>query len=164
MSINAEGLASKAAKDRKPNKDLIRRLKRWKRKALDQKFEEIHDAVFDTIDCLDCGNCCRHVGPRLINPDIQRIAKHLNMKASKFVKFYLEEDEDGDRVFKESPCPFLDQESNYCAIYEVRPKACAEYPHTDMHNMPKHLSQLLPNSSACPAVYEILRRLREEGV
>ena len=52
------------------------------------------------------------------------------MKPIEFIDQYLYKDEDNDWVFKQLPCPFLDH-SNYCIIYEVRPKACKEYPHTN---------------------------------
>lgn len=43
---------------------------------------------------------------------------------------YLRVDEDNDKVFKSMPCPFLG-EDNLCSIYDIRPKACREFPHTD---------------------------------
>jgi Fe-S-cluster containining protein len=46
------------------------------------------------------------------------------------VETYLLLDEEHDYVFRQQPCPFLGVD-NYCSIYEVRPKACREYPHTD---------------------------------
>ncbi len=52
------------------------------------------------------------------------------MKLSAFEDLFLEVDEDGDKVFKAMPCPFLGDD-NLCSIYDVRPKACREFPHTD---------------------------------
>ena len=40
---------------------------------------------------------------------------------------FLQVDEDGDKVFKSMPCPFLGGD-NLCSIYDVRPKACREFP------------------------------------
>lgn len=65
--------------------------------------------------------------------DIERMAKAFRIKPSEVVSSYLRIDEDGDYVFKSMPCPFL-MNDNGCLIYESRPKACREYPHTDRKN------------------------------
>jgi Fe-S-cluster containining protein len=74
------------------------------------------------------------------------------------IKEYLQEDEDGDMVLQSLPCVFL-LEDNRCSIYEFRPKACREFPHTDMKNQKRIFDITLRNSAVCPAVYEILERL-----
>ncbi|MGL4411715.1 MAG: YkgJ family cysteine cluster protein [Bacteroidales bacterium] len=51
-------------------------------------------------------------------------------------------------------------DDNYCSIYEDRPKACREYPHTDRKKFFQIASLTIKNSYTCPAVYEILERLR----
>ncbi len=61
--------------------------------------------------------------------DIARIAKHFRMKLPAFEEMYLQVDEDGDKVFKSMPCPFLGPD-NLCDIYDVRPKGlCSFSPH-----------------------------------
>lgn len=65
--------------------------------------------------------------------DIERIAKHLRMKPADFEAKFLRTDEDNDKVLQSLPCFFLN-EDNTCSIYEVRPKACREYPHTNRKN------------------------------
>ncbi|MCD8261039.1 MAG: YkgJ family cysteine cluster protein [Bacteroides sp.] len=77
------------------------------------------------------------------------------------VETYLRIDEDNDYVFKSMPCPFLGTD-NYCCIYEDRPKACREYPHTDRKKFYQLYSLSIKNSTTCPAVLEILERLRKE--
>ncbi|MCP3932375.1 MAG: YkgJ family cysteine cluster protein, partial [Bacteroidetes bacterium] len=51
---------------------------------------------------------------------------------------------------------------NYCSIYEVRPKACKEYPHTNRKNFHQILNLTLKNYSICPAVFEIVNRLLDD--
>lgn len=65
-------------------------------------------------------------------------------------------DEDGDYVLKNSPCSFLDESDNTCSIYEFRPLACAEYPHTDRKNMIQILDITSKNAEICPAVASIV--------
>ena len=87
------------------------------------------------------------------------IARHLGQRPADFVDQYLHLDEDGDYVLNEAPCAFLG-EDNYCSIYEVRPRACREYPHTDRKNFHQILGLTLKNTAVCPAVFEVVKRLR----
>lgn len=128
---------------------------------LDLVMEKLHYETFERINCLDCANCCKTISPFLIDRDIQRIAKFLKIKPSEFVSRYLKEDEEGDFVFNNSPCPFL-MDDNYCSIYEVRPRACREYPHTDRKRFVQILDLTLKNTSVCPAVFEMVEELHEE--
>ena len=136
-------------------------LKNLKKKNLDTLFQNHHHEVFEEIDCLACANCCITTGPLILERDIDRISKSLRMKPSSFITEYLRRDEDNDWVFKTMPCPFLDSD-NYCLIYDVRPKACSEYPHTDRKNIHQLFGKTLINSTICPAVGMILERIRGE--
>ena len=46
-----------------------------------------------------------------------------------FISTYLRVDEDNDYVLQSYRV--LLGTDNYCSIYDVRPKACREFPHTD---------------------------------
>jgi Fe-S-cluster containining protein len=139
----------------------MEKIRRMKRRQIDDLFFRIHEEVFRDIDCRECGNCCRVLGPKVNNRDIDRIGKFINMRSGKVRKNYLKVDEDNDFVFQEMPCPFL-KEENFCSIYEARPRACSEYPHTDVPNMQKKLNLTLKNSLICPAVYRILEKIKAE--
>jgi Fe-S-cluster containining protein len=154
-----EELLEQAKIDLPDNK---RMLKHLKKKNLDELFQKHHEKVFKKIDCLICANCCTTTGPILLVRDIDRISKSLRMKPAVFEANYLRRDEEGDWVFKTMPCPFLGSD-NYCLIYDVRPKACREYPHTDSKNMHKLFDITLTNSTICPAVAMILERIRAEN-
>jgi len=145
---------------RKEHAALVRRLCATDSRMLDEQVHALHDAVFDKIDCLDCANCCRTLGPRITDTDVRRIAASLRIKPSGFVEQYLIVDEEGDSIFRSMPCPFLGSD-NCCSIYDVRPRACREYPHTDRRRVYQVLALTLKNSPVCPAVFEILERLRK---
>lgn len=125
---------------------------------LDIKFQEAHDQVFSEINCLDCANCCRTTGPLFTQKDIQRISKHLGLKPGDFIQQYLLMDEDGDFVLQTLPCPFL-QHDSACGIYEQRPQACRQYPHTDQKGQSKIFDLTLKNMEICPAASEIVKRI-----
>ncbi len=128
-------------------------------KNLDEKFHTKHQAAFEKIDCLQCANCCKTTSPIFRDVDIERIAQHLRIKPSQFTEQHLHIDEDGDWVLNQSPCLFL-QEDNTCRIYEHRPKACREYPHTDRKNMSQIVDMTYRNTLVCPAVAWIVQEIK----
>jgi len=146
---------------RRETQQLLKKLKKLKPKILDETVHSLHDEAFSTFDCLDCANCCKTIGPRLIEKDIDRLAKHFKMKPSAFIQQYVKTDEDGDYVFKEHPCPFL-LPDNYCMVYESRPKACRDYPHTDRNRFHQILKLSHKNCETCPVVFDIFEKLRKD--
>ncbi len=132
------------------------RLKKKKPSDLDQRFHEAHEEVFSRVDCLECANCCKTTSPMFFQPDIERLARHLKMSPSAFTEQYLFLDVDGIHALKSSPCPFLAPD-NYCLVYEHRPKACREYPHTNRKKMYQVLDLAMLNAFICPAVEEIVK-------
>jgi len=151
----------KRAQDQhKSNHQLLKKLKRTKPKDLDDQFHELHEEVFEEIDCLECANCCKTTSPIFLISDIERLAKTLRMKISEFIDEYLNVDEEQDYVLKSSPCPFLGND-NKCIVYESRPKACREYPHTDRKRMYQITGLTLKNTLVCPAVNRIVNKLSE---
>jgi Fe-S-cluster containining protein len=159
--IPLEKLPDMARSSRQEHAKLLKRLSSDTGK-LDDWVHAIHEEVFDTINCLDCANCCRTLGPRVTDADVRRITTSLRMKPSVFVSQYLVMDEEGDFIFRSMPCPFLSSD-NFCSIYNVRPKACREYPHTNRRRFYQVMNLTLTNSSTCPAVFEILTRLKKES-
>ena len=149
------------AKDKhKDHKAYFKKLKRKPPRDLDYKMQELHEEEFAHTDCLSCANCCKTTGPLFTDRDISRIAKHFKMKDVQFIQAYLRVDEDNDYVLQELPCPFLGQD-NYCSIYKVRPKACAEFPHTDRKKFQQIASHTLKNVAICPAAFTIVEKMRE---
>jgi len=136
------------------------RMRRMRKGKLDQLIHKLHDEAFEQIDCLLCANCCTTTGPFLTQIDIERIAKHLRIKPGAFIEKYLHLDEDNDFVFKSMPCPFLGDDK-YCNIYDVKPKACRDSPHTDRKNQQGILKLTQKNAAICPAVAKIFEGLIE---
>lgn len=146
----------------KQNLDLTKKaFKKWKQakpKDLDRKFHEAHEITFKKMDCLTCANCCKTTSPIFRDADIRRISKHLKMKEANFIDSFLKMDEENDYVLQISPCHFLGAD-NKCDIYEVRPLACREYPHTDRKNMFQILELTAQNTLICPAVSRIVQKI-----
>lgn len=136
-----------------------KRLRKMRKGAVDDLIQPLHDEAFEKIDCLKCANCCKTSSPLFTERDISRIAKHFKMKEAAFVVNYLTIDEEEDFVLQETPCTFLGDD-NYCTIYDVRPRACAEYPHTDQVNQLGIMSLTMKNATICPAVAQIFEKLK----
>ena len=142
-------------------KGLLKKIKRRNPKLLDKLFHKNHEEVFEVIDCLDCANCCKTTSPIFYDRDIERLSAHLKIKPIDFQSKYLKTDNEGDQVLKTSPCAFLDKD-NYCSVYNVRPKACREYPHTNRKRMYQIMDLTLKNSTICPAVAKMFEQIKEQ--
>lgn len=154
-----KNLPNRAKDTHKANKKFFAKLKKRPPKQLDGIMQELHDEAFSRIDCLACANCCKTTGPLFTDKDIERVSKHFRMKPQAFIETYLKVDEEGDHVLQSVPCTFLGAD-NYCSIYEVRPKACREYPHTDRKKFHQITNLTLKNVAICPAAFEIVEALR----
>ncbi|NJC25037.1 YkgJ family cysteine cluster protein [Neolewinella antarctica] len=158
--INLPQHRQRALQEKKANKKFFSKLKARPPRDLDEQFHELHEEVFREVDCLECANCCKTTSPIFRDVDITRLALHLRQRPADLVEQHLHLDGDGDYVLNTAPCPFLGPD-NYCSVYPARPKACREYPHTDRKNMLQILPLTLRNTIVCPAVAEIVRRLRD---
>lgn len=155
-----EHLPKLAREKQEQSKRFFKKLKARPPRNLDKVMQDLHDEEFRNIDCLECANCCKTTGPLFLNTDIDRIAAHMRLKPGAFVDQYLRVDEDGDYVLQHLPCPFLAPD-NYCLIYDVRPKACREYPHTDRKKFQQISDLTLKNTAICPAAFRIVESLKK---
>jgi Fe-S-cluster containining protein len=136
----------------------LNRFAKTNKKKIDDFFHAEHVSTFKKIDCLSCANCCKTTSPIFRDVDIKRISKRLRISEKEFITKNLKIDEDNDYVLKSSPCLFLEND-NTCQIYEDRPLACKEYPHTDRKNMYQILDLTATNSTICPAVSLIVQKI-----
>jgi len=130
------------------------------KKSIDTEAADLDAKVFAKVDCLQCANCCKSTPAIVTRPDAKRIARHLGIPPKAFVKKYLLEDYDGSLMINGVPCTFLNAD-NTCQIYDVRPVACREYPHTAQFGFHRRAKMNAQNTLVCPATYEIVKRLQE---
>ena len=153
-------ILQKEAKDKHiESKKYFVKLKNKPPKNLDYIMQDLHDDEVKKTNCLNCANCCKTTGPLFTSADIERISKHLRQKSQQFIDQYLHIDEDQDYVLQTVPCNFLDQD-NTCFIYDVRPKACREFPHTDRKKFNQITDLTLKNVAICPAAYNIVEKMK----
>jgi uncharacterized protein len=160
MSVDLQSFKRVAENKSPENKKFLTGLAKLDARKVDKHFHAAHEEVFEKTDCLQCANCCKTTSPIFYQNDIERVAKALRLKPGDFIQQYLRIDEDNDYVLKSSPCPFLDSE-NYCVVYNDRPKACREYPHTDRKKMVQIMGLTHNNTLVCPAVFEMVEKLKK---
>lgn len=152
--MNYKAILDRAKSRKKHLQQTVRHLDKLPANIVDQWFHEADTKAFTEVDCLECANCCKTTGPLFTSKDIDRISKYLKLSPQQFVDQFLQLDEDNDYVLQSIPCKFLD-ESNYCKIYSVRPRACAEYPHTSQTGIKGIMDITIKNALICPAVAKV---------
>lgn len=158
--MDLEKFKSEAKRAQSAIKTLFARIKRMRPNDLDDTVHELHDEAFEQIDCLTCANCCKTTSPIFYQKDIERLAKHLRLRPSDVIEKYLHIDEDNDYVLNSTPCAFLGDD-NYCSVYDARPTACREYPHTNRKKVYQLLDLTAKNAEVCPAVFYIFKKLED---
>lgn len=158
MKKIVEDWKTNAQKDLNENKEFLKSLP--KQKSTDRIVYDLHDKVFQKVDCLQCANCCKTTPALVTRPDAKRIAKHLSIPPKTFIRKYLLEDINGELMIARVPCTFL-KDDNTCQIYEVRPQACREYPHTNQSGFSRRSKMNANNTIVCPAVFEIVEQLKK---
>lgn len=158
--MDLEKFKAAASRKKLSQADFLKGLRKKDPRRVDDAFHRTHKEVFAEIDCLTCANCCKTTSPIFYQTDIERVARALRLRPGDFITTYLRIDEDKDYVLKTSPCPFLDGD-NHCKVYDDRPKACREYPHTNRKKMVQILDLTARNTQVCPAVFEMVERLKK---
>lgn len=156
-----EDFNKKAQIRKKENQTFFKRLAKRPPKNLDEIFYTAHEETFAKTNCLACANCCKTTSPIFYQRDIERASKVLKLKPGAFIEKYLRIDEDDDFVLQQAPCPFL-MLDNYCSIYNDRPNACRDYPHTNRKKMQQILELTYRNTMVCPAVLEITELVKSQ--
>jgi Fe-S-cluster containining protein len=131
----------------------------------DRILRRIAVDVEGQIDCLQCANCCRVATAKVTERDVERIAKYLRIKPSRFIAdFTVESDEEG-RVLKrdkKTGCVFLN--GNECTIYDERPESCQKFPHVVRGNgsIASRMWEFVDRACYCPIVYNSLEAFKDE--
>ena len=162
MKASLDNITKLAAEKNVETKKYFAKLRKKPPKKLDVIMQELHDNEFANTDCLTCANCCKTTSPIFTDKDVARISKYFRMKEHQFITTYLQRDEDDFLVLNQSPCTFLDEIDNTRSIYNVRPKACSEYPHTNRKRFVQLTHLTLKNTEVCPAAYNIVEELKKK--
>ena len=122
---------------------------------------KVDKEVWKETDCMSCANCCKTMTPTYTAKDISRIATHFKMTSSAFKKKWLKKDRTGDWMNKHTPCQFLDNKTNKCSIYAIRPADCSGFPHLTKRKMTDYIHLHKQNLESCPATYRMVEKMIE---
>lgn len=162
MQVNLRSFKQKVRHHGAAMKRFLGRIEKKPPRGLDKLAEEIDAAVWKEVDCLSCANCCKSMTPTFTNTDIKRIANHFEMTPAQFKEKYLEFDKkEGDWMNKKQPCQFLDLNTHFCSIYEIRPADCAGFPHLKKKKMTEYIHVHQQNISYCPATFKMVEKMQE---
>ncbi len=83
--MNIDQILKQAEAQKLQTQKFFDKLKKEKPSDLDQQFHQLHDKVFQKINCLDCANCCKTTGPLFTKRDIKVISKYFKMSETDFI-------------------------------------------------------------------------------
>ena len=159
---NLAAFRRKVSKTKKELNRFLRKIEKNPPRGLDRMAVEADVEVWKETDCLACANCCKTMSPTYTGKDVKRISTFLKMRPSEFRKKWLRKDKTGDWMNKTEPCQFLDLKTNYCSIYEVRPRDCAGFPHHTKRHTSQYIHVFQQNIEYCPATYKLEEKLIEK--
>jgi hypothetical protein len=149
-------------KKRDENERFRKHLKRHN--FVERKFRQIAQDVEAAIDCQQCANCCKEATTRLVDRDIEKLAKYLRVRPAQFLNDYTVESEEEGIILKrnEKGCVFLD--GNSCSIYEARPSTCENFPHLlrGEGSLVSKMWEFKDRACYCPIVYNTLEEFKVE--
>lgn len=126
---------------------------------VDECTHQLYKKIAASIDCTQCGNCCRKLEPEISADEAQRLATLHTTSLEDFLQTHTQSDNSKDLLFLTAkPCLFLN--GNICSIYTQRPSACADYPHLHHPNTKYRMKRILAQYAICPIVYEVVEGLK----
>lgn len=132
---------------------------------VERRLRAIAEEVQAQIDCLACANCCRVATAKLLDRDVERLARHFRLSPEKFKREFTEISEEEGLILRRDPergCVFLS--GNECTVYDVRPASCEDFPHMvrGAGSIPSRMWQFIDRACYCPIVYNTLEAWKKE--
>ena len=150
-------------KNRKKFRAFISEMEEADLSAVTGEALKANEEVWQEIDCTTCANCCKTMTPTLDKNDIERISKYLHLETDQFkMKYLIYDREEKDWRMQKQPCVFLDQETNLCNIYEVRPEDCQSFPHLVKQPLDHYVYIHNQNIRYCPATYLWVKKMMKK--
>jgi Fe-S-cluster containining protein len=131
----------------------------------DRILRRIAEGVEEQIDCTQCANCCRVATAKVMDRDIERLARFLRVKPARVIADYVVASEEEGQVLRRDErtgCVFLS--GNECTVYEARPESCQRFPHVVRGNgsLASRMWEFVDRACYCPIVYNSLEAFKDE--
>jgi uncharacterized protein len=159
--MNLRSFRQKLLKKRPRLRRILTGIKHHPPKGFGQLAAAADALVWEEVDCLSCGNCCRSMTPTFTPMDIRRISTHLSMTPKAFKDKWLVRDSEGDWMNRSVPCQFFNLKDFKCSIYEVRPADCAGFPHLTKKRPTEYMHVYKQNVEYCPATQRWVEHLED---
>lgn len=148
-------------KKRRENEGLRRHMKMHD--VPERRLRRIAEEIEEQIDCTQCANCCRVATAKLLERDVERLAKLMRLSVGAFKTQYTMEDAEDGLILKRNDatgCVFLS--GTACTVYESRPAACENFPHLvrGQGSIASRMWQFIDRATYCPIVYNSLEAFK----
>jgi Fe-S-cluster containining protein len=144
--------------EKQRDENLRLRLHLKRRNFQERRLKRIAQDIEEQIDCTVCANCCRVATVKVVERDVEKLAKRLGVSPNQFLAEYTREDAEEGRVLKQNQngCVFL--EGNLCSVYEARPHTCVTFPNLTRGagSLVSRLWEMPDRACYCPIVYNTL--------
>ena len=124
---------------------------------VDALVDAIAKPIIDSIDCTQCGNCCRALEVSLVPEDAARLSDGLHIPVEDVITRYVDRERgaaiDEWGTFRFSPCAFL--RDRRCTVYPHRPEACRVYP-MFTPDFRWTLEHTIEGAPMCPIICQVL--------
>jgi uncharacterized protein len=157
--VNFRSFKKKLSLHRKEFRKFINGTAKNAPRGIDKLTNEVESEVWKEVDCLSCANCCKKMTPTFTKTDIKRISAHFEQTPAEFIKKWLRKDRNKDYINKLEPCQFLDNATNKCTIYEIRPADCSGFPHLSKSKWKEYAHVHKQNIDFCPATYKMVEKM-----
>lgn len=119
-----------------------------------------YEDALSSIDCRDCGRCCREILVVFDREDASRLAAAEGEDEAVFIDKHLHYYEAHNvYVLNTSPCPF--QKGNICIHYEERGSACREFPYLETKPFSQVYRYLLQGYFICPVICRVVEKIKK---
>lgn len=127
---------------------------------IDNEIVELQKIATDSIDCTQCGNCCKSFMINVDEHEADKVSNALNISRSDFDKTYIEKGMNDMMIINTIPCSFLKE--NRCSIYENRFSGCREFPALHLPDIQKRLFIIFHNYERCPIIFTVIEELKKK--
>jgi uncharacterized protein len=127
---------------------------------VDKRVKQLDQIISPTIQCTDCGNCCKSLMVCLNESEADALAGHLKQSREQFDAAYLEKGSSGMMIMNQMPCHFLSD--NKCTIYEYRFEGCKEFPALHLPNFKRRLFTVFMHYDRCPIIFNVVEQLKTD--
>lgn len=156
--IDLSTIEEYASKNVDEFESFLLRVKKLKVTEFDQIAAPVVEEVTKSIDCTQCGNCCKIQEPGVTKEEIQSLASIKQLEVDEFATKYVASDKDGVNFLCNKPCIFLSDTT--CTIYPQRPFSCADFPGLSRPGLKWRMKQVAYNYRICPIVFNVVEQLK----